>query len=200
MEVGDWITLGAVIVALGIGVTSILHTQSLQKRERRERLLNEIIEWTIRVATSVTSFPTYAEIKDMWVYNIMTAGDESNRYESLERQGEYIRKIALKLEESLGNAVEEVMSNIKERQILLLKLMTVKPAIEIGETKKTAESMLRELEKLKQYWSSKNPKTWDSLSEEGKAHFSLGENAGRLKKSVSKVIEKATELKTKDIG
>ncbi|MFC1929455.1 hypothetical protein ACFLW6_01110 [Chloroflexota bacterium] len=45
MELGDWITLSAVLVALGIGVASILHTQSLQKRERRERLLNEIIEW-----------------------------------------------------------------------------------------------------------------------------------------------------------
>jgi hypothetical protein len=45
MEVGDWITLAAVIVALGLGVASILQTQILQKRERRERLLNEIIEW-----------------------------------------------------------------------------------------------------------------------------------------------------------
>jgi hypothetical protein len=45
MEVGDWVTLGAVIVALGIGVASILHSRSIQKKERRERLLNEIIEW-----------------------------------------------------------------------------------------------------------------------------------------------------------
>jgi len=45
MDIGDWITLAAVVVALGIGVASILHTQSLQKQERKERLLNEIIEW-----------------------------------------------------------------------------------------------------------------------------------------------------------
>ena len=45
MEVGDWITLVAVLVALGIGLVSILHTQSLQKKERKERLLNEIVEW-----------------------------------------------------------------------------------------------------------------------------------------------------------
>ena len=50
MEVGDWITLVAVLVALGIGIASILHTQSLQKKERRERLLNEIIEWATDIA------------------------------------------------------------------------------------------------------------------------------------------------------
>jgi len=52
MEVGDWITLAAVIVALGIGVASILHTRSMQKKERKERLLNEIIEWA-------TEFPKF---------------------------------------------------------------------------------------------------------------------------------------------
>ena len=48
MEVGDWITLAAVMVALGLGVASILHTSSMQKGERRERILNEIIEWAIQ--------------------------------------------------------------------------------------------------------------------------------------------------------
>jgi hypothetical protein len=38
-------TLAAVIVALGLGVWSIIQTQRLQKKERKERLLNEIIEW-----------------------------------------------------------------------------------------------------------------------------------------------------------
>ena len=49
MEVGDWITLVAVIVALGLGVSSLVQTQSLQKRERKERLLNEIIQWAIEI-------------------------------------------------------------------------------------------------------------------------------------------------------
>jgi hypothetical protein len=53
MEVGDWITLSAVIVALGIGVASILHTQSLQRKERRERFLNEIIEWSEAVHKAI---------------------------------------------------------------------------------------------------------------------------------------------------
>jgi hypothetical protein len=49
MEIGDWITLAAVLVALGLGVASILHTRSMQKRERKERLIKEIIDWAIEV-------------------------------------------------------------------------------------------------------------------------------------------------------
>ena len=45
MDAGDWITLGAVLVALSLGVASLVQTKRLQKRERKERLLNEIIEW-----------------------------------------------------------------------------------------------------------------------------------------------------------
>ena len=52
MEVTDWITLAAVVVALGLGVASIIQTQKLQKKERKGRLLNEIIEWATKSAES----------------------------------------------------------------------------------------------------------------------------------------------------
>ena len=45
MDISDWLILAAVIVALGIGVSSLIQTQRLQRRERKEILLNEIIEW-----------------------------------------------------------------------------------------------------------------------------------------------------------
>jgi hypothetical protein len=64
MNTGDWITLAAVIVALGIGIASILHTQNLQKKERKERLLNEIIEWAedIRKSSSQNILPNKVEL------------------------------------------------------------------------------------------------------------------------------------------
>ncbi len=46
-----WIIAGVIasflvaVVALGLGVSSFIQTKNLQKKERRERLLNEIIEW-----------------------------------------------------------------------------------------------------------------------------------------------------------
>jgi hypothetical protein len=58
MEVGDWITLAAVIVALGIGVASILHTESLRKRDRRERLVTEIVNWVEDVISVTQSLTT----------------------------------------------------------------------------------------------------------------------------------------------
>jgi hypothetical protein len=50
--IGAGITLLAVLVALGIGIASIKHTQSMQRKERRERLLNEIIEWALEIQTN----------------------------------------------------------------------------------------------------------------------------------------------------
>ena len=58
MDIGDWITLSAVIVALGIGTASIIHTNILQRKIRKERLLNEIIEWAKDVAESAISRQT----------------------------------------------------------------------------------------------------------------------------------------------
>ena len=53
----EWASAGApammllaVLAALGIGITTILQTRSIQKAEKRERLLNEIIEWAVDAA------------------------------------------------------------------------------------------------------------------------------------------------------
>lgn len=208
MTTSDWINLIAAIFVGGgtlfLGIMAwraIRQTRSIQKAEKRERLLNEIIEWVRDVSDcrSTSPFIKYAEIKHMWEHNIMTAYDEIDKFISLENQGEYIRKIAGKFKENLGNAVDKVLSNIKEREMLLIKLMSVKPAVEIGEVKKMDESILSEVKKWRQYLSNKNQDTWDALSEEAKAHFNLGENAGELKKYISKVIEIAVEIKTKEI-
>ncbi|MBA7577120.1 hypothetical protein ES708_18966 [subsurface metagenome] len=57
MSTSDWITLGAAILVgggtlfLGIMAWRTIHqTRSIQKAEKRERLLNEIIEWAIDIA------------------------------------------------------------------------------------------------------------------------------------------------------
>ncbi len=56
-----WIIAGVIasflvaVVALGLGVSSFIQTKNLQKKERRERLLNEIIKWAINVGTYMLS-------------------------------------------------------------------------------------------------------------------------------------------------
>jgi len=184
------ITLLAVFVALGIGVASILHTQSMQKRERKERLLNEIIEWALEVSScsSISFLTKYSEIKNMWEYNIMAASDLVDKYDNLEKQSEYISRIALKLEDSLGNAVGEVVSNIKERQILLTKSMGVKPTFDVNEMQRVLDIL------------SGKAQTSDGLSEHAKIEIALANNAKALNKSVNNVIEEAVKIKTRDIG
>ena len=46
MEISDWITLAAVIVALALGISSIKQTQRLQKRERSVRAAEELRIWS----------------------------------------------------------------------------------------------------------------------------------------------------------
>ena len=49
-------------IALGLGLSSLIQTQRLQKRERRERLLNEIIEW----AESIILFGVGETVREDW--------------------------------------------------------------------------------------------------------------------------------------
>ncbi|MFC1937253.1 hypothetical protein ACFLWY_01685 [Chloroflexota bacterium] len=65
MNVSDWITLSAVLVALGLGVSSLIQTQILRKIERRERILKEIIEWAQEIEDfSIAPNVQFAYIQD----------------------------------------------------------------------------------------------------------------------------------------
>jgi len=50
MEIGAWITVSAVIVALGVGTASLVHAKRIQKKQYRHKLLDEIIEWAVECA------------------------------------------------------------------------------------------------------------------------------------------------------
>ena len=92
MEISSWITLAAVVVALGIGLSSLIQTQRLQKRERKERLLNEIIEWATSIfdATSEVEIkqesPKESEIRNLGMYLF--------RLEAINSRSEYMKGIA----------------------------------------------------------------------------------------------------------
>ncbi len=112
MDVGDWITLGAVLVALGIGVASILYTQSLQKKERKEKLLNEIIEW----AENVTRVNFGGEITAAPSKVIQGRLANVNRLlgcQLLEVKGKgIIKQSALSINQELGDAVNNILNSL----------------------------------------------------------------------------------------
>jgi hypothetical protein len=122
MEVGDWITLGAVIVALGLGLSSLIQTQRLQKRERRERLLNEIIEWAVDVLECEAEVSTpiatlQAGVTDQSVISAFGHLSLFLKYRNVDARSEYVMQIALQFEEVLqsvlNKAADELSATIK---------------------------------------------------------------------------------------
>ena len=94
MTTSDWITLGAAILVgggtlfLGImALRTIRQTRSIQKAEKRERLLNEIIEWAI----GVTNWRSESKkiFKEMVERNIQ---DEASAINYLSERGDAVNK------------------------------------------------------------------------------------------------------------
>ena len=72
MTTSDWITLGAAILVGGgtlflgfMAWRTIRQTKNIQKAEKRERLLNEIIEWAEDVAKSAINRRTLSR-EELW--------------------------------------------------------------------------------------------------------------------------------------
>jgi hypothetical protein len=121
MNITDWITLAAVLVALVIGVSSIIQTQRLQTRELSERLLNEIIEWALEVgkpryALNLVNLSSGLENpeKEM-TYKL---GQASNVH-ILIMQGYYIGKIAEGFTPKLIKAVDNLKNSLEVHDRLL---------------------------------------------------------------------------------
>lgn len=173
MELYGWITLGAVIVALGLGVASILHTQSLKKRERKERLLNEIIEWAIDVSKcgldiNISIFNGLHRAKDVkemeFIKNTATL-DLLSAFLVVNARSEYISKMAFIFGQNLNRAIFETVESINEH-----------------------------IELLRKSYEDEDKKKIKASSDD------IGKHRNQLIKSAQKVIEEATKIKTKDIS
>jgi len=157
MEIGDWITLAAVLVALGIGVASIWHTRSMQKKERRERLLNEIIEWAAdagkpKYALNVASLSssTVSEKDQQLFYRV----GQASYIDALIVRSEYISKIASTFTQNLGTAVENLKNDLENHSQLIQDWIQDKvDAADIGKDEavlgKSANEVLRKAAKIK---------------------------------------------------
>ena len=125
MVTSDWINLIAAILVGGgtlfLGIMAwrtICQTRRIQKAERRERLLNEIIEWADDVAG--WNFKTFnfveAQIaKESWVES--STGEIVSQFQVVEAKGVYINSIALssfKEDKKLSKAIKAVNKEIRE--------------------------------------------------------------------------------------
>ena len=122
MDYSAWLILSAVIVALGIGVTSIVHAEIIQRRERKRRLLNEIAEWAIKVVSwrseNRAVLKEMASIKEGEVrqsLRLMHAhiAEIQVFFTAITGLNAYISKLSLKFQQGLPEVIQKLISDLK---------------------------------------------------------------------------------------
>lgn len=156
MEVGDWITLGAIIVALGLGLSSLIQTHRLQKRERKERLLDNIIEWAVDMLEcepEVSSEPLRAGVTDQSVVVAFMHLDLLLKYRKVDARSAYVRQIALNFEKDLQSAVNNAADKLNAIIELLREHLRTVTEEEIREHRESLElsalAVIKETTKIK---------------------------------------------------
>lgn len=68
MSISDWLTLAVVIVALAIGVTSVVQTKRIQTKQYKYSLLDNILQWALSIPRCIgesTISPSAADLVNM---------------------------------------------------------------------------------------------------------------------------------------
>ena len=153
----------------GAAFWSIWQNYSLHKRERKERLLNEIIEWAINITKCGTEkeFKEVTGIRDEDMSDRFIDAFFSEvrfNFQATRGKSEYISNITSNFGRDLQDAVKELIEAVEVHIDLLDKIEVDAPGGFVS-----------------------------AIEEAGKHNTPLGESA-------RKVIEKAANIKTRDIG
>jgi hypothetical protein len=163
MNTGDWITLGAVIVALILGVVSIIHTQWLWKKGRRLQFISGIIRWAEDIiAWDIdTSYEAKKELEEsnepLWVILLQLQRLRKGYYD-FERKGKsYILEyLNVFKNETLTSNIDSLINILKEQEklignqeIILMKLITNKATKLSDEFNDAQDSTIGHIKTLK---------------------------------------------------
>jgi len=119
METGDLVlsvlTFVAILIALSIGVANMLQTKSIQKMERKQRLLNEIIDWAKDVinCSSELNIPLVRGV-DRTTMLIYGRSNLYFKHRSVNARSSYVEKIAAIFGMDLPFTVASVTSKLGE--------------------------------------------------------------------------------------
>jgi len=147
MELGDWILVIAVVVSLGLGVTSILQTAKIQKRQYRQRLLGEITQW----ATDILAC-WFAHGFD-GLLNSDVDEDVFFTWHDVGARSQNIEEIASVFGKDLVSTVYQVVRNISAVTTCIQNCRSSQPTTEIPEVygieeKAPEDSLLEKLNDL----------------------------------------------------
>ena len=127
MDTSDWLYISSIISGvigtLTLGVIAWLNIRQVRnthKAERKERLLNEIIEWVTDLNKCAwESEYTISTGVSSGEYKILREANIFSRFRAADSKSEYIRNIALTFGEDLHSNAEQVKKQLDE--LLALK-------------------------------------------------------------------------------
>ncbi len=113
MTISDWINLIAAILVGGgtffLGIMAwrtIRQTRGIQKAEKRERLLNEIIEWALDIAESALHRKTIQQLEEFRTTKM--------EYELSRAESRYIGEIVSRFFDDLSPSLKNVITKLDE--------------------------------------------------------------------------------------
>jgi len=172
-------------VALGLGVSSFIQTKNFQKKERRERLLNEIIDWAIDITNlrcgSKKIFKEIADIKDIKQLEIFIQAHIAETGEiclGMSGRNQYVSSITREFKKDLQQAVIKLTEELKLYIELLSEWWKFK-----------GDAIKQDLVKSEEY-----------IKKDGEYATKADEYMLQVDKSANGVIEEATKIKTRDIS
>ena len=142
MDTSDLINLWVVIGTISLAVaafSSIRQTRKLQERERRDRLLNEIIEWATNIIECCREFEVPLSGIRITDGDFLLRRIEYNRVTKLNTmtsRSKYLREIAFKLNTRLKDAIEITDKCILDLKEILLERATIEIEHDKGKVKK----------------------------------------------------------------
>jgi hypothetical protein len=180
MTISDWVNIAAAILVGGgtlfLGIMAwrtIRQTRSIQKAEKRERLLNEIIEWASGCMSCAFEIdrPHLREAKSVEQYIDRMQTDLTDKLKSFQTKEKYIKGIATPslFGQSLSDAIKISIDCLD---------LTIK-CIEKDTPNTDEEERKQVKEQLNEF-----------IDREG----------GGLYKCMNKVLEEVANIKTRDIG
>ncbi len=190
-DIADVFTVWATLVLAGAAILSFEESRRLRKQykekeehDRKEGILNEIIEWAIDVGKCglEKDLPDTSRISDMnegklhlaYSLNIL-----AKTFQSLRGRNQYTSQIVLTFSSDLQKAAKALINDIEEHINLLDALSGIITVKFVSITKDNLEEYLAQL---------------------NMAVTQIGEHKLRLEESTSKVIKEAVKIKTKDIS
>ncbi len=208
----NWIGISALttmLLALA-AFWAIWQNRGIQIKNRKDRLLNEIIDWAKQLenrmfapweerkllseevkeafAEREKSVSFYRELEKLRILDDKLI--ELGRLRTEMNEGRYIKTLGSGLDEELGEAIEAILNNMEGRRELLRNRPQYEPIEDVREIDLKQEKL--QLDLIKDQTKSLDGL---NLSEEQLSHVLLGRNAGNIKQSALKVIDKATTIK-----